>query len=134
MKKPLVAFLVACGLAAGCLGGAAASGPVLDNALSRYPGSVRSADEAFDFNGLREGRIARQAVFVSEDDFATVKGWYAERLDFSPASTMNVSSGGCILMTQSDAIYRFEHTIAVVICGQGEATRVIFNEKLVVWP
>ena len=133
MKKFRVAVWAACGLAACCLGVAGAADLVLDQVLGRYPGAVRTEDERFDFDTLAEGTLIRQAVFVTDDEFLTVRSWYAARMQIGPASTQNVIGSDCSLLTQSDVLWRAGHTVAVVICATPYGTQVVVNEKLEFW-
>ena len=74
-----------------------------------------------------------QAVFVTDDEFLTVRSWYAARMQIGPASTQNVIGSDCSLLTQSDVLWRAEHTVAVVICATPYGTQVVVNEKLEFW-
>jgi hypothetical protein len=118
------ALIAACALAA------VSAQPVVGVALSRYPGSVRAADEGLRFEQFRQGIVTRQAVYQTGDELAVVKDWYAERMHLAPATTVNADSSGCAMMSQAEMVYRFEHTLAVVLCARPYGTQVVVNEKL----
>lgn len=125
-----MALVLAATLLAVCALAAASAQPVVGVALSRYPGSVRAADDGLSLEQVRQGVITRQAVYQTDDDFADVKDWYAERMHLAPASTLGPDSSGCAMMSQAELFYRFEHTLAVVLCARPHGTQVVVNEKL----
>ena len=128
-KKGLVVLL---GLATllTCAAAGAMVEPVLSAALSRYPGSIRVADQGLDLEQLWQGLITRQAVYQTGSEFSKVENWYMERMNLAPADSIGPDASGCTLLSQAEKVYWFEHTLAVVLCARPHGTQVMVNEKL----
>jgi hypothetical protein len=131
MIKRSLYTIVVCGMVAGLVGLCLVAGPVLDDVLGRYPGSVLIASENVDFHTLSMGTIQRQATYQTGDKLAVVRQWYAARLQISPASDQNnIASDGSVWLTHSDQAIHIQHTVSVLLYPVPAGTRVVVNESL----
>ena len=131
MIKRSLYTIVACGMATGLIGLCLVAGPVLDDALGRYPGSVLIANVNVDFHTLSTGIVQRQATYQTADKLAVVRQWYAARLQISPASDQNnVASDGSVWLAHSDQVIRVQYTVSVLLVPVPAGTKVVVTENL----
>jgi hypothetical protein len=127
--------IVACVMLACLVGLCLVAGPVLDDVLGRYPGSVLIATENIDIHTLTTGTLQRQATYLTGDKLAIVRQWYAVRLQISPASDQNnIASDGSVWLTHSDQAIHVQHTVSVLLYPVPTGTRVVVNESLSLEP
>jgi hypothetical protein len=133
MNKRLSYALAACGLAAGLIGTGLAASPARDNVLDRYPGSVQIANDTLDLRTLTQGALRWQGTYQTPDALSRVRGWYAARLQISPASDQYLTGGdGCAWLSQSALVARFQRTVSVLLCPVPAGTRVVVNESVAI--
>jgi len=131
MLKRLLYTLAAGGLAASLMGVGLAAQPALDNVVERYPGSVQIANDPPDLRTLAQGALSWQGTFQTPDRLPQVRGWYAARLQLSPASEQYFTGGdGCAWLTQTELLaMRLQRTVSVLLCPVPAGTRVVVNES-----
>jgi hypothetical protein len=130
IKRSLYA-IVACGMTAGLMGLCLAAGPVLDDVLGRYPGSVLIASANVDFHTLSTGTLQRQATYQTADRLAVVRQWYAARLQISAASDQNnTASDGSVWLAHTDQVSRVQYAVSVLLVPVPAGTKVVVTESL----
>jgi hypothetical protein len=133
MKKQTFTGLVAGGLAAVTLGVGLLANPYLEAATGRYPGSVPVAVEKVEFFSEDGSAISRQGVYQTEDQQSTVRAWYAQRFQISPAAD-NYTSGDCVWLSRARHLARLRYATSVLLCSQPRGTRIVVNETIGRWP
>ena len=133
MKRKTFAGLVAGGLAAVTLGAGLLADPFLEAAMGRYPGAAPVAVEKVEFFAGDGSAISRQGEFQSTDRQATVRTWYAQRFQLSPAAD-NYTSGDCVWLSRARQLARLRYATSVLLCAQPRGTRIVVNETIGRWP
>lgn len=107
----------------------------LDAIPGRYPGSVTEAGEGPDYGALWQGVVSWQAVSVTQNDLATVKSWYLQRLDIAPASDMNLAPvNDCIWLNQGKSTLLLTHTVTLLACSASAGTRIVVSHGVRLGP
>ena len=133
MKKQTFTGLVAGGLAAVTLGAGLLANPYLEAATGRYPGSVPAAVEKVEFFSDDGSAISRQGTYQTTDRQATVRTWYAQRFQISPAAD-NYTSGDCLWLSRARHLARLRYATSVLLCAQPRGTRIVVNESIDLMP
>ena len=133
MKKKTLIGLAAGGLAAVTLGAGLLAKPYLAAAMGRYPGAVPVAVEKVEFSAEDGSMISRQGEFQTTDRQATVRTWYAQRFQISPAAT-NYTNGDCVWLSRARQLARLRYATSVLLCAQPRGTRIVVNESIGQWP
>ena len=128
MKHRWMATLMVGILVTLCMGGVFLAEPVVDTALSHYPGARRLEGEAFDVSRLNHGWLTRQAIYQSPDDLYDVLRWYTAYL---PQADMH-ETATCVTLRQSQAVLVLRRADYVLLCRLAPGTRIVFTEDLVV--
>jgi hypothetical protein len=107
----------------------------LDASPGRYPGSVPDISEGFDKGALGQGGVGWQTVSITENDLATVKSWYLQRLGIAASSDMNLAAvNDCIWLSQAKSTLLLTHTVTVLACSVPRVTRIVVNHGLRLGP
>ena len=133
MKKKTFAGLVAGGLAAVTLGGGLLATPYIEAAMGRYPGAVPVAVEKVEFFAGDGSAISREGEFQTTDRQATVRTWYAQRFQLSPAAD-NYTSGDCVWLSRARHLARLRYATSVLLCTPPRGTRIVVNESIDLMP
>ena len=131
MKRVSLAILGASGLAISLVGLSLIAHLNLDEALERYPGSMRVTDERVQFNSIGQSTISRQATYQTAAELLTVRRWYASRYPIDPALERNLAPiDNCVWLGQSKRILWVEHSMSVLLCSRSHGTRIFINESV----
>jgi len=133
MNKRTFTGLVAGGLAAVSLGVGLVANPYLDAATGRYPGSVPVVVQKVEFASEDGSAISRQETYQTTDRQATVRTWYAQRFQVSPAAD-NYTSGDCVWLSRARQLARLRYATSVLLCAQPRGTRIVVHETIGRWP